>query len=754
MKRLAGASGLVVLFAVQNAFAAGATFDDAKQGLVLDRTALKTFDFESPDSLVGLELGTWADGQQGMPQLDRKKIASAADVGARLTTDAADAIEGSHALRLGVDQTGLLLSDQALFDQVKTGKFEVTLWARADGASPSINVLYDNNADSISTFGGQFATVRALRTGRQTNDGWAEFSTGPLDGNVWGVPVVGLTILPSFYADAKDAFLIDALEIRKVDGTPLAPLACTQQSVDATCGAEGDCMFGHCISSTVTWGALPSAKHRAEIAERWIQFSTRFIGDRNAAHNGAVTLAPTARDLAVNARSSRQFFGGLNRLVNNLRDNHTSFGSPSNFSSFAPQVQQGTASALGACFGVVEKDIMGGGLAYGVFRASDKPLTGTKLQRGDVVVSIDGRDPREWVSDVWPRFATTLPNDPASEFGPSANDLSRLVSTRASTITLARCASATDCSEGASRQLITIDVAKSVYEVLTNPSSQSSGTRSFSCTQRFSESVDASAGGGGGGDYGGEDVVKTKTDSAGQKFVSFDGFVGQDTWQSSMSDVFSDKPGRVVMDARMGHGGYYNDVQYLFDLVRGKSEAMGVISVGRGTYDMTDPPWLFTKYGACADDQATPGILGGGSSGADMWTCFLANTNGFFATQDAPPGAATKIAWLNTYDVSANDFMPRLLKGRTKFKIFAPHVTSGAFGAITELPGVATGWSGGSLQIQDSRFAPDLTSASQTRWESSHGVEPDVVVTEKLSDALNGVDTILQTATTWLAGDE
>ena len=206
-----------------------------------------------------------------------------------------------------------------------------------------------------------------------------------------------------------------------------------------------------------------------------------------------------------------------------------------------------------------------------------------------------------------------------------------------------------------------------------------------------------------------------------------------------MSGVFEGKPARVLMDARMGHGGYYTTVEHLFHLLRGTSEPMGVISMGRGTYDMTDPPWLMSRLGACTDQ------------GSDMWGCFAGSANGFFASRATPPGAATKIAWLNTHDVSANDFMPRLLQGRTGVRIFAPHPTSGAFGAVSQLPGLASGWSGGSIQVQDARFAPDLASAAAARWESGHGVEPDVVVAQKLSDAINGVDTILEAATAWLA---
>lgn len=731
MKRLAWASALFVVLGLPLTAHARADFDPALGALRLPADALKTLDFESAEGLAGVELTSWAEGQ-GYPKLERAKITSATQLGDRLT---ADAIEGAHALRLG-DGKGLAITDPALFAQVEGGRFEVSLWARADGAAPAVQVLYDRDADNVYGGRAQYALVRAIRTGRETTDGWAEYATGPLDGAVWGVPARAVVILPTLYNDdAKAAFLVDALEIRAEGGKPTPPLACTQANVDAICGAEGDCMFGHCVSSTVTWGANPPPAHRAQIAERWIQFGTRFMGDRNAAKNGAAILAPGARELAKTAPSSRQFYGGLNRLVNLLRDNHTSFGSPANLTSFAPQVRQGSSSVLGACFGVVDKDLMGGGLGFAVFRAAAEPTSGTPLAVGDVLVAIDGVEPKAWVDDVWPRYATTLPNDPKADWGGVAGDLSSLLATRASTVTLERCASASSC-EPEAREKITIDVASIVYEVLTSSSSGSSGER-FACSQRFSSSVGATSPGG----YG-EDAVLTELGAGGETRVQFDGFVGQGAWQDSMTRVFSSGASTVLMDARMGHGGYYTTVEHLFHLLRGTSEPMGVFSVGRGSYDMNDSPSLVTRLSGCVEQ---------GAFGADFWGCYAGNANGFFASQASPPGAATKIAWLNTRDVSANDFMPRLLQGRTGFRIFAPHPTSGAFGAVLPLPSVASGWSGASIQIQDARFAPTIGDVGVARWESGHGVEPDEVVVQKLSDALAGVDTIVTAATAWLA---
>ncbi|HEY8074227.1 MAG TPA: hypothetical protein VIF62_08960, partial [Labilithrix sp.] len=457
-----------VLFVAPTAAEARSTFDADAAVVRLPQDALRTYDFESPDSLVGLELGVW-DKSGNFPVLTISPIAQASDVATRVTTDIGDALEGGHALRLGDHATGLVIRDAALFDRVKSGRFEVTFWGRADGASAQLYVVYDKDPSGVFGANGDFAQVRAIRTGRQTSDGWAEIASGPLDGNVWGVPVAAIILVPSTGASDTDSFLVDALDIQPSDGAPTAPLACTQANVEAVCGPQGDCMFGHCVSSTVTWGVLPPLAHRAEIAERWIMHGTRFIGDRAGAQHGVNILAPQARELAVNATSSRQFFGGMNRLVNLLRDNHTSFGSPNNPTDFDPQVDFGSSSTLGACFGVVEKDILGGGQGFAVFRASaTTPITGVQLQRGDVLYAIDGRDPKEWVDDVWPRFSTTLPNDANSDMGTVAGSLSRLITTRASHVTFLRCASSSAC-DAANRQQITIDVAKAIYDEILNP---------------------------------------------------------------------------------------------------------------------------------------------------------------------------------------------------------------------------------------------------------------------------------------------
>ncbi len=298
-------------------------------------------------------------------------------------------------------------------------------------------------------------------------------------------------------------------------------------------------------------------------------------------------------------------------------------------------------------------------------------------------------------------------------------------------IVVSRCKSATQC-DAANRTDIPIDVASRIYGAINGTITQPEGQR-FGCSARFTDSVATLNAG------NGEDPVSTQTGASGEVFVQFDGFQGQGAWEASMSSIFAPKPAKVVMDARMGHGGYYSAVEALFNLLRGTSEPFGVLSVGRGSHEDADPTWLLTTSKSCLTAQSS-----------FDWSCYSVNTNGFLATVADPPGANTKIAWLNSIDVSANDFMPRLLQGRSKFRIFAPHPTSGAFGAIISLPGMSGGFQGGSIQIQDSRFGATANDVMAASWESGHGVVPDQVVAQKLSDTLNGVDTILTAAKVWV----
>lgn len=701
---------------------------DARTGAVaLSSTALRAVSLDDAASLkpLGARAAKWSNSAFELVYSD-----PAPDVLATMfARGEADAIEGAGALRIGKDNLGLVFFDAETFGKVKEGRFEVSFWSRADGAAPSFVVAYGRTDEDVYAKNHfPFAQVRALRTGKQTSDGWAEFSTGAIDGSVYGVGVRAVAFVPRRVADG-DSFLVDALEIRKVDDKLTKPVACTQDDVETTCGAEGDCMYGHCVPSSVTWGPLPSASIRQDLAERWAHIATRIHGDRNSIRIAKDKLQPEALRLAREAKSSRQFVGGLARLVNELRDNHTSFGSPSNFTYFGPQLMSSSSNGLG-CFGVVEKDLLGGGAGYGLFVSKDD-----RVKVGDVLTAIDGQDPKAWIDKHYASFARTMPNDPRADWGETANALSELLVARARSFTLTRCASATACT-GADRTTVTLDIADLVYQSILE--GKTGGGGQVGCTARFKNAVSKLS----GPSQSGEDPVDSEVLPSGEVSVQFDGFVGQGGWEAKMAAIFQSAPATVLMDAREGHGGYYSAIDALFKIMRGPSEPWGVVSLGRGGHDNPDPLGLFNAGETCTTER-----------GSNDFSCFASNIDGFFSIvgQADPPGMRSKVAWVNTNDVSANDFMPKLLQGRSKLRIFAPHPSSGAFGAIIQLPSLLPGVQGGSIQIQDSRFATTYAAAQSARWESGHGVEPDQVVTQTQSDLLRGEDTLLNVARAWLA---
>jgi hypothetical protein len=116
------------------------------------------------------------------------------------------------------------------------------------------------------------------------------------------------------------------------------------------------------------------------------------------------------------------------------------------------------------------------------------------------------------------------------------------------------------------------------------------------------------------------------------------------------------------------------------------------------------------------------------------------------------PGVAadTRLAILNSYDVSGNDYTSRILSYRSgPTLIFGPAPSFGAFGPINNLPPHLGELSGGSLQHHDTLFLV-ATDDPTEEFATGIGVAPDVVVLQRQSDAVQGVDTMIEAARAWL----
>jgi len=729
MRALAWLSALGLLCASS---LAGAAELDA-EGMLVARPGSTLLRFD--DAFLLADWGAQLTTRKGNPweaQIVAVPVDGSALAGRSIAAEDSPAGKGALRLSAKTGATGVLLPGATLLARAGSSRFEITFWAKAEGATPYLTVGWSVH----KPFDDDFVSLAAIRTGRETSDGWAELTTGVIDASIWDVPLSGVHLAVSPWAGKSAGFAIAALEITPVGGSSVEPKACTQANVESVCGVEGDCQYGHCLPGYAAWGPLPPRAHREDLVRRWMHLATRVHGDRKSQKN-AQALVEQGPALAWYSTASRPFFAGLKRLVNGLRDQHTHFGGPS-AALFQPIAYGGGSATTGACFGPGRHDLLAepgkkGALGFIVYRANKTPPNGVPLERGDALTAIDGEPALAWVKRVWGGLASSLPNDAGADLGWSAQGLSWLLEKRASTIEITRCLSDTRC-DGVYKRVIEVPVGDPIYRKIKGTGSVGPLPNYFWCDIRFQQALDKFAPG-----VRGENTVSGQIVRGDVLAVHFDGTYGKEKWTPSMQALFPESapPTKVLFDTRQGNGGYGFNAETIVDLIRPSTQPIANLVLPIGSWD-----------GATTDSlikASQPCIESAGSSFACGFADAYKNLEEKTVAKDA------RVAFLNTADVSANDFLARLVKGRQNQKIFAPCPTSGAYGSVSSLPGFLVGWGGGSLQMQDSLFGAGFEALGSVAWESGTGVPPDVLAAQRMSDAIADRDTLIEAAHTWLA---
>jgi hypothetical protein len=652
-----------------------------------------------------------------------------------------DALEGQRYLKwLSNDGYGVSLFDSTLFATLVNQRVSISMWGRADGMEPYLGVTYGNDVDFATDKAWQWARIPAIRTGRETTDGWVEYSTGPIDGSVLDRPIHDL-VLSARVANASstslrlngksqfpdDAVLIDAVEIRPAPGAPKTG-TCTAMTQDADCGAQGECFYGRCVDAAAAWHPVPPLAMQTEIATRVVVWATMFMGDRSALPRADATWVTGTLALASADATPKTFWRALSQRLEELRDTHTHFGAPYAGVSTPFAARTSTSSSLlNVCFGPTVNDFNGNALSYVVWATG--PAGPSGLAVGDVITAIDGMDPKAWVDVVMHHYRQALPVTPPSDWAVSARELAQLVSLHAKTLSTSRCTAGGQCTPRPD-----IDLPALAAATLT---SGNYPVPALACQSRFSDTVPGAR-----QDSQGGDLVLSASLDGGVLGIEMDGFspTTSATWKSQLSAALALPHDRIIIDARLGHGGLNALGNFTVQQLRGTESPAALVLAGRAGYDDSDAPWLLSLDWSTCVTASSPS--------------FICGTTYFFAYGPnvmGPSGAASRIAWLNTDDYSNNDMVPHVLQGRPALNIFGPWPTYGAQGSDVEVPPLMADWRSGIIAASDSRYGVDvMTAQASSPWQSGTGVAPDVVVTQTLSDVLAGKDTILSAAMTWV----
>jgi hypothetical protein len=677
--------------------------------LVLDPAALMVHTFESPEDMEAAGV-TLVDGN------GNETASLSTELDAYLVRDD-KALEGRTYLSIPFDQQDRNAPVGARFPVLveSDGAIEVRVWVRATMSLPTLWVRYGYDSG--------WAMVGSVTTGTRTSDDWVELSTGPIEPDVLGRPVRTILVSGGF-----TEVNVDGLEMRAV-GPRRVPrdAACTVLETDAVCGTYGECIMGRCVDSAAVWGPVPpTVAMRNEYAQRLGFIFQTLHANREAVNNRAAAMA--ARLTAVAASDSpRVFHGGVAAAVSFFKDGHTR--GPAYAGAFGNSVVSAlggqSSGALGVCFGVTELDLRGGGLGYTVFQTAPNGLM-PEVQVGDILFKVDRVGLQGFIQRT--SGLTNLASDPASDPGFLANDLPALLSMRASQLEFLRCESATSCTRPT---VITVPFADRLRAALQDTTLDEAITP-MSCDGRFTNAVSVLR----PPDPNGYDVVSFEV-REGVTAVQFDGVAGSNGWNNQLSLALGGNPERVLVDTRLGNGGYLTTVDFLVGKLRDITSPMWAFGLGR-PWQAMDPEGQYAESLPCLEDA--------GNTYFGACTATL----GYVPHQTAS-AAGSKVAWLITADISGNDYAPRMLLGRPNFRIFGPVRTGGAFGAIVQLPPLLNSeYYGGSIQIHDTRFATTREGLLDAPYSSGTGVAPDEVVGQKLSDVLLGQDTMLARARAWL----
>ncbi|HEY4221986.1 MAG TPA: hypothetical protein VGO62_11595, partial [Myxococcota bacterium] len=361
-----------------------------------------------------------------------------------------------------------------------------------------------------------------------------------------------------------------------------------------------------------------------------------------------------------------------------------------------------------------------------------------ELQPGDALVQIDGMP-----VDAWAALAGRLITHPGAVTAravTTAPTIFLAALDAGATVTFDRCAGPAACDD-ASVQHIVLDLATLAGDPLLAGTSPISQNDIATCDYRFVRPVPDNATGK-STDYA---FAGHSDDADGDRFLVINGVPeqqgqGGQAWFDQVDGALSDDPAHLVLDERTGDGGGIDAV----DWIGGELSAPGDL-FAMDFLPSIEGDDLTSDRQAVIDCSTSDGNYGFGCGNGFRWPFGITAGNKLGEAKDS------KLAILIGLDVSGNDYLTKILKGRSgETRVFGSGSTWGAFGVIWQLAAHIGEVTGGSLQVQDTIFLRS-SSDDNTTFPTSTGELPDSEVLQLQSDAVQGKDTLIEAAKAWLA---